>query len=996
MCTCDHRRVFSHVQLAKEHVFPQPGRKSETRGPDDKRLGMSVMFTGIMEKMAEAHTKKFKQNGGHHERQTSTIFKLLVPCVDAGSWQSCREVSVAKCGVGDSRWDGHEYRYDIGAYRYKWTKYLHEVTSYNGPFNTVSLVQAFQSCQVCSNETSPTQGGPNQNPSPQMRTNIMIVGNNVGKLGTDKAEILSQIPCGSKCRLWFVDCNLTAIEVGAFAKLPQVSTLVIWRSNVQTLKNGTFAGMKGLEYLLLLENNITHLQDGCFHGLPRLSYLILVDNQILTLSPGAFLGVQPRWVDVSANLIATVAPGTLQAIKSVEYVRAVQNKLRSIGVEMFYGLERLRVVNLEGNRISHIAAGAFHSNTKMHNLNLAGNRLTFLSGGWFKSSFPSHVNVRGNAIAAMALEGRERKFMLVSLDNPPRCTCANDWLYDPDGMNPYKFKGRYARVMRVPSTASCPASPLKPNPLAPVNPNGLPCHVPLVEVRHIERSAAYKYKVEGDVYWEQLPTVAFAFPDGLHHTLDITYDTNTTTHDSLPTVNLTVKVVTDLKAKGWVKCKEPGNLLGETGNQCSNYMGKSSFTLWLETAEPLSFGNTTCTASSETGSDTVVFAQKLKHKAPSNGTGPSHNDNQVAACSMWPFPGGNLEESVISPYAEGRLEDHDSLNESESVISPYAEGGFNDHPDLRRADSSQSEIVPYGLAKLCPAYRAASRPRAHTHPVPSRPYSTERPRQKPNRAGAVLAAYGQNGRDKSGQSCYKHPSILPRPGATKSSAYQQNASAAKRARKAPCYNSPALATDLKRTLSHTYDQHDPSEAVCNSAASPAANTYQPAVSPGSEPGTQSATYDENHPIQTATGGANRYVCPSPVAGAHSAMYDENHPSQTATGGANRYVCPSPVASTQSAMYDENHPSQTATGGANRYVCPSPVAGAQSAMYDENHPSQASTGGANRYVCPSPAAGAAGSQAGTYCQNDRREAVNNIPENPETNSYEPAAAPSQIQ
>ncbi|XP_078665120.1 uncharacterized protein LOC144907683 [Branchiostoma floridae x Branchiostoma belcheri] len=226
------------------------------------------------------------------------LMQLLVPCVDAGSWQSCREVSVAKCGAGDSSSDGHEYRYDIGAYRYKWTKYPDEATSYNGPFDTIPLAQTYQSCQICSNETRPDPGGPIQNPSPQTRTNIMIVDNNVGKLGTDKAEILSQIPCGEDCRLWFVDCNLTAIEVGAFAKLPQVSTLVIWRSNVQTLKNGTFAGMEGLEYLLLLENNITHLQDGCFHGLPRLSYLILVDNQILTLSPGAFLGVQPRWFDL--------------------------------------------------------------------------------------------------------------------------------------------------------------------------------------------------------------------------------------------------------------------------------------------------------------------------------------------------------------------------------------------------------------------------------------------------------------------------------------------------------------------------------------------------------------------------------------------------------------------------------------------------------------------------------------------------------------------------
>ncbi|XP_019619959.1 PREDICTED: uncharacterized protein LOC109466665 [Branchiostoma belcheri] len=913
------------------------------------------------------------------------LMQLLVPCVDAGSWQSCREVSVARCGVGDSRSDGHEYRYDIGAYRHKWTKYPLEVTSYRGPFDTVPLFQPFQSCQVCSNETRPTQGGPTQNPSPYTITNIMIVGNNVGKLGIENADILSKVPCSTDCRLWFVGCNLTAIELGAFAKLPQVSELVIWRSNVQTLKNGTFAGMGRLENLLLLENNITRLEDGCFHGLPRLSYLILVDNQILTMSPGAFLGVQPRWVDVSANLIATVAPGTLQAIKSVEYVRVVENKLRSIGVEMFYGLERLRVVNLEGNRISHIAEGAFHSNTLIGSVNLAGNRLTFLSGGWFKSSFPHSLNMRGNDIAAMATEGRalpQARGISIWLGNLPRCTCANDWLYEHKG-NTLKIKQQFIRAIMVrPPPPSCPASPL-PIPPAPVNPNGLPCPVPLVEVTHVECSAAYRYEAAGDVYWEQLPTVTFAFPDGVHHTLNITYDTHTTTHDSLPTGNLTVRVVTDLKAEGWVKCKGPENLLGQTGNHslCSNYMGRSSFTLWLETAEPLSFGNTTCTASSETGSDTAVFAvsarthsdmttlqvteltllnttpfsvsmsttplssgisttpmvtstsddadltwyivwaalgglsaaavgvwvcaltscikQKLKRNVPDNIAGPSRDGHQIAACSMWPLPGGNSEESVISPYAEGRLEDHDSFTDSESVISPYAEGGFNDHPDLRRAESSQSEIAPYGLAKLCPAYRASGRPRARTHPVPSRPYSTERPRQKPKRAGAVLAAYDQNGRDKSDQSCYKHPSILPNPGATKSSAYQQNASAAQRARKAPCYNSPALATNLKRTLSNTYDQHDPSEAVCNSAASPMANTYQPAASPGSETGTQSA------------------------------------------------------------------------------------------MYDENHPGQAATGEPNRYVCPSPTAGAGGSQAGTYCQNDRREAVNNTPENPETNSYEPA-------
>ncbi|KAI8490105.1 hypothetical protein Bbelb_321750 [Branchiostoma belcheri] len=827
------------------------------------------------------------QSAVAHPGENTAAFcavKLLVPCVDAGSWQSCREVSVAKCGVGDSRSDGHEYRYDIGPYRYKWTKYPHEATSYRGPFgSTFALSQMFQSCQICSNETRPTQGGPNQNPSPQPRTNIMIVDNNVGTLGTDKAEILSQIPCGrTRCRLWFVGCNLTTIEVGAFAKLPQVSTLVIWRSNVQTLKNGTFAGMEGLKYLLILENNLTHLEDGCFQGLPRLSKLVLVDNQILTLSPGTFLKVESWWVDVSANHITNVAPGTLQAIKPVKYVRFAQNKLRSIDAAMFHGLDRLEYLNLEGNKISHIADGAFHSNTKLTSLNLAENRLTFLSGGWFTSSFPSALVVYGNGVAAIASEGRGLSQKRIYMSNRPRCTCANDWLYEKGGGTEQKFKGRYKGTIRLSRAASCPASALMRNLSAPVYPSDtLPCPPPLVEIATAERIADHKYRAVGRVYWEQLPEVTWAFPpNDSRHSFDMTYDKDTTTHDSLPTGNLTVRVVTDLKAEGWVKCKGP-----ESGNHslCSNYMGRSSFTLWLETAEPLSFGNTTCTASSETGSDTAVFAAsahahsdtttlqatELRHtnttphsasipstplstsashdghddsmcsctyewykvlavagwllavvewpvillcawcmirrsNAPGNGAGPPRNGNQVNACFRWPLSGGNSDGSVtvISPYAEGRFDDHDSSGVS--VISPYAEGGFQDHPELRRAGSSCSEAVPYGQAKLGAAY--AARPRAQTHPVPSRPYNTERPRQTPNRERAVVAGYGQNGSDESGgKNCYQHPVILSnQQGDTKSPAYQQNVGSDLRTGKAASYNSPSL---LGATKSPAYQQN---------------------------------------------------------------------------------------------------------------------------------------------------------------------------------------------
>ncbi|XP_078576218.1 uncharacterized protein LOC144861954 [Branchiostoma floridae x Branchiostoma japonicum] len=1062
------------------------------------------------------------------------LSQLLVQSVDAGSWQSCRQVSVEKCGVGDSGSGDHEYRYDIGAYRYKWTRNPLESTRYRGPFQHVRLSQLYRSCQVCSNETKPTQGGPTQNPSQLATTSdIMIVDNNIGKLGNEKAEILSQVPCGRYCRLWFVGCNLTEIEGGAFAELPQVSTLVIWRSNVQTLRNGTFAGMEDLEYLLLLENNLTQLEDGCFDGLPSLSFLILVDNQILTLSPDTFRGVRPRWLDVSANRMSNVAPGTLQAIKSVEHIRAVENKLRAIGAGMFHGLERLKVLMLQGNKISHIAAGAFHSNKMLSVLNLAGNRLTFLTGGWFKSSFPFTLFVRRNAIAAMALEGRALKSRRVMLDDPPRCTCANDWLFDPEGNSSFTLKQRFVSALRMPSTASCPAwSLMMQNPPAPVAPSALPCPLPLVEIASVERDAAHKYKVVGSVHWEQLPRLSCAFPNGSQHALNITYDTNTTTHARLPTGNLTATMMTDLKAEGWVRCKGPvESPFGGSGNhsQCSNYMGKTKFTLWLESTQPLSFGNTTCTASSGTDSHTAVFMaiergthsgitttqatepplmnttpfstnisttplptcipttplpasksddgygdltwyivfaaiglsspvaalgvwgcvscikRRLRRKVPENDAGPNRNGDHITACSRWPVGDhGDLDESVISPYAEGGFEDHDSLKESESVISPYADGGFADHPDLCRAGSSQSEVTPYGEGKLCAAY--AGRARAQTHPIPSRPYSTERPRHTPNREGAVVAAYGHTGSDnpndgKSAPNCYRHPVILPNPGATRSSAYQQNARAAQGSRKAPCYNSPALATDQERALSSTYDQRDPREAA---KRSPKATCYKSLALATDQERTLSSTYDQHDPREAAKSSPKAPCYNSPALATDqertlSSTYDQHDPREAAKRSRKAPCYNSPTLATDqertlsstydhqdprgaakssrkapcynspalttdkehtlTKTYDQHDPSEAVCNSAespmaNSYqpaTLPSSETGAQSAIYDENHRRQPTTGRGDSYVCPFPAASADRSPAAAYSQNDRREAINDTPESPETNSYEPASA-----
>ncbi|XP_078608442.1 LOW QUALITY PROTEIN: NFX1-type zinc finger-containing protein 1-like [Branchiostoma floridae x Branchiostoma japonicum] len=141
--------------------------------------------------------------------------------------------------------------------------------------------------------------GDTLSPSQQAVTVLVIADNNIGTMTKADATAISKLPCGRDCRLWLVNCNITTIEAGAFAKLPQVTALVIWQSNLQALRSGTFEGMEGLKKLLLLGNNITCLEAGAFDGLPLLRSLYLVDNQILTMAPGMLRGLQLDWLDMS-------------------------------------------------------------------------------------------------------------------------------------------------------------------------------------------------------------------------------------------------------------------------------------------------------------------------------------------------------------------------------------------------------------------------------------------------------------------------------------------------------------------------------------------------------------------------------------------------------------------------------------------------------------------------------------------------------------------------
>ncbi|XP_066298655.1 uncharacterized protein [Branchiostoma lanceolatum] len=701
------------------------------------------------------------------------VVGLLVPCVEAGNWQHCqRVVPLLRCSVGDSRTDGAEYRYDIA--RYTWDRRLYPTGDYNVHFATVNLPDfpSTVSCYNCTREILRSRGS---HLVPYKA--ILIVDHNVGTLTASDTDAVSKIPCVGGCALWFVNCNTTIIEVGALAKLPHVKTLVIWQSNLRTLRNGTFEGMESLEEMALLSNNITSLEAGVFDRLPKLRKLHLIDNQILTMAPDTLCGLRLELLDVSANHLTDISDGLLQGTRSLHHLHVVGNKLQSISVSMFAELDQLWVLSLQYNEISSIAEGAFRSNAQLRKINLEGNKLNFLSGHWFNSAPKGMtVNVEGNAVAAVHSKSRMLGTNIFLLNNPLRCTCANRWLYEHlwarqnyGGMTMARRHSSSLRRWMISVPPQCPASSLMEVPPKPVDTGALRCPMPFVELLNVRQSHEPRYyEAFGSVYWEELPLVSWTLPNASQHSMNLTYNTNTTTHATLAIGNLTVRMVTYIQAEGWVKC----NGLENKTEECSNYMGKSTFTLWFRSARGSHFWNLSCSAISEVGSYTAHFEWRnnTHFSKPNSTLHPSTEPTTLRPIlvllqgvdrnlseSVWPiavvtlatilmiltrmiwehnagikWAKSNVQGNNITPQGAARLSPEPNENRPASVengsanddpddmivpyaiaydiedddITPYAEGHLRDLDESDASDSS--EIRPYGVSKLCDKYVASS------------------------------------------------------------------------------------------------------------------------------------------------------------------------------------------------------------------------------------------------------------------------------------------------
>lgn len=151
---------------------------------------------------------------------------------------------------------------------------------------------------------------------------------------------------------------LTIIPEGFFANLTKLELITLNLCNLSSLPINAFRGSVNLMSLNLADNKLKHLERGLFNDNKMLEELHLENNELEVLDELIF-----------------------ENLNRLEYLYLGYNHLK-IQDNTFYGLGRLKLLNMEYNSITLLTIKSLQSLVEIEKLNLSHNNLTLTNQVW--------------------------------------------------------------------------------------------------------------------------------------------------------------------------------------------------------------------------------------------------------------------------------------------------------------------------------------------------------------------------------------------------------------------------------------------------------------------------------------------------------------------------------------------------------------------------------------------------------------------------------------
>eukprot|EP00058_Branchiostoma_floridae_P025649 XP_002611139.1 hypothetical protein BRAFLDRAFT_88462 [Branchiostoma floridae] len=269
--------------------------------------------------------------------------------------------------------------------------------------------------------------------------------------------------------------QITMIQAGSFVNLPQLQDLQLYLNKITIIQAGTFVNLPQLQELELSYNQISVIQAGAIANLSRLQDLDLSENQILIIQAGTFTNLPGlQELDLSNNQISMIQAGAIANLSQLQELHLFQNNISMIQAGSFENLPHLQELELSYNQISVIQAGAIANLPQLQKLHLFQNNISMIQADAFANLPKLHcLDLRNNKLSAIGTVAYD--LLPANLDikldgNPWQCDCK---------MVPFRLDSTEFPSSKDQITCAQPAN-LRGQKLTDVSPEELVCTEPTI------------------------------------------------------------------------------------------------------------------------------------------------------------------------------------------------------------------------------------------------------------------------------------------------------------------------------------------------------------------------------------------------------------------------------------------------------------------------------------------------------------------------------------
>ncbi|XP_074653869.1 uncharacterized protein LOC141908007 [Tubulanus polymorphus] len=248
-------------------------------------------------------------------------------------------------------------------------------------------------------------------------------------LKNNKIQNLSSGIFENVARLQFLDVSgnpLQHVQAETFRGLPLLRTIRMNNCSFVEINNYLLYYLQNITTIELKDNKLSKMDATLFNTTLKLKELHLDGNEIIYLEPGFLHGLKLRTLGLSRNKIVSMSIGAFQQF-TTEILKLNDNWIKYLSPALFRHMnETLRFLYLGGNPLTNIQKSTFFGLPRLRTLDLSRTRIASLPVDLFAGLELQFVNLSRNNFSSFDNETLQslRPVELVDLrGNPWECTC---------------------------------------------------------------------------------------------------------------------------------------------------------------------------------------------------------------------------------------------------------------------------------------------------------------------------------------------------------------------------------------------------------------------------------------------------------------------------------------------------------------------------------------------------------------------------------------------